>query len=356
MRNSRDKLVRSDFLKSLAAELRQQFYIFPHMRIDGDALASAVAAEALLLAQGKEAVIVLNEPLPSNLLAFARTNNYLVYGEDKLPWEAGEAASFVVDCHEPKRLGDRAELWNAEALYIVDHHLCPEPILANQLIDSTAASAAQLMASLLLEFADESALAHHELIDERLATALMMGVYSDTGGLRYANVTPELYELLAKLRRLGAKLEQVNLELFNRQSLAGQRLKAHVLSNFEVLAEGELAYMAVSNEQREKFGATEDDFEGLVNELLATVGVHYAVLLREQPNFAWRISFRAEVPYEVAGIAKKYGGGGHKQAAGASISVERQVELYGEKAAFREFGKDLAQAILAGEGEGDLGC
>lgn len=335
------------FLDLLAKEPKQDFLVLPHQRIDGDALASALAAMALLRHFGKRPLLLLNEALPRYLETFAKlclaAEEYVVYrpeGGLKLPEDPG---LFVVDSHAAQRLGNRTPLWPEEQqAYIVDHHQGQASRGAWEIIEAERASAAELMAELLFVAAADSGSSFQELFSPDLATAVLMGIYSDTGGLRYGHIGAPLLHLVAQLLDAGAELNLINREIFNSKSLAAQRLAGYALSEFQLLANQRLAFLEVSYARRQSFGANNADFEGLVNQMLATDGVLFAIILRELEDQSWDISLRAMWPYDVASFAQRYGGGGHQQAAGLSLSREAKSRFFSGDDPVSSFAEEAA--------------
>ncbi|MDO5734269.1 MAG: DHH family phosphoesterase [Eubacteriales bacterium] len=342
-------------LKDLKNSEAKKAYILPHKRADGDAIAASLGVYQILKELGKEAKILLSEELPAYLQTFSDLivprSEIVVYqkpGELKIE---EDYLAFVVDCHSPDRLGERAEIYHgAKYLYCFDHHLSEQDLPENFWVCPERASAADMLAEVLLALAAGTYPDILPTIDlgPNLATAVLMGIYSDTGGLRYSSSGAYVYHIAGDLRERGADLELISQELFAKHSLAAQRLKAKVLTDFCLNQSGKVAWVYVDYRSRLELAAKSEDFEGLANEMLATAGVQVAILIRGLENDSLQISFRAKPPYNVQKIAALYGGGGHLQAAGLNLSPAQQREFFpGAKSVPEALIKALVEAAEA---------
>ena len=174
-----------------------------------------------------------------------------------------------------------------------------------------APATAQILAELLFELDAE--------ISPNMATCLLTGIVTDTGSFRFTNTTAESLHVSARLLELGGNINLVSEEVFQRKPISSARILGTLLENMEVEAEGKLAYGALRYEDFIASSATDEDTEGFVNEMLSINTVEIAAIFRESKLGRVRISFRSRDGFDVADVAREFGGGGHKNAAGCSF-------------------------------------
>lgn len=316
---------------SLQEAAHDVYLLLPHRRADGDALAACVGLSAFLRRNGLPAVILLNEALPDFLQPFTA-------GQDVRVYEKGMAfpenrANIFVDCHAADRLQDRAVLLKDGTPYAIDHHLVENDVApALAWIDHHRASCADMVAEVLLT-AEAGAFGSATMnFDPELATAVMVGLYTDTGGFRHGNTNSRLFEIAASLTARGAQIEKIAQNVFSNDRMTRQRLKGKVLSEFDLLADGKFAAMVIGRDYYLEHELEAADFEGIVNEMLDTKGCYMAALVRELPTKSFQISLRSRNGANVQTIASRYGGGGHVQASGLTLTPQQLGELYPETA------------------------
>ncbi len=237
-------------------------------------------------------------------------------------WEPDEAGlqafrladvQLVVDASEPGRLGDFAPALCADRTVVIDHHaVASEPIeAAVALIDPAAAATAELIFDVLVLDGSD--------IDARTASALYVGLVTDTGSFRYSNTTPHAHRLAAALIEAGADPEALYRPLFATLSLAELATLQAALSSVRRDAEIGLTWAAVDTETSQRLGAL-DEYEGVLEHLRNLAGTEIAVLFRELPDGGVKVSFRSTGSANVAALASSFGGGGHEKASGATLT------------------------------------
>ena len=157
-------------------------------------------------------------------------------------------------------------------------------------------------------------------IDRQVAGALFTGLATDTGWFRFANADRAVYLTAAKLIKAGASPVELYERLYLSDSAARARLIGAVLSSFELLADGRLAVMRITQEMLNRCGATREMTEEIINEPQRIGSVIVCLLIVEPAGDGpVRVSFRSKRGLDVAAIAARFGGGGHERAAGARI-------------------------------------
>ncbi len=303
-------------LKAIADALRQhdRFLVVTHENPDGDALGSLLAATLALRKLGKDAVMYLagRTPLPREY-GFMPLDGLL----REPPADAAERVLLAVDCAKEDRIGDDAALARAPLVLDVDHHHDNTRFGDLNLIVAHASSTGEVLRDVLAELGIE--------LTPDLAEPLYIALVTDTGRFQYANTTPKALRLAAELVEAGADIHAVFQEVYESLEFAKLKLLARALDRAEVLEGGRIVVSHLLRADFAEVGAAEPYSEGLIDYLRAVEGAELAVLVREQPNekaHAHKGSLRSSIDeLDVSVIARRFGGGGHRQAAGFSSDL-----------------------------------
>jgi phosphoesterase RecJ-like protein len=207
-------------------------------------------------------------------------------------------------------------------MVLIDHHLKPEGWFDVEFIRDTAAATGELVYE-IIEAIDPS------LIDEEIATALYTAIVTDTGSFRYSNVSPRLHRIVADILERGEiEPAPIHETIYDRESMPSLRLLGRMLNRIRLRYDGQLAYSVVTQRMVEDTGASWDDKKGFVNYVLSIEGVKAALLFSEVDDGS-KISFRSEASVRVDEWARSFGGGGHRNAAGAYVkrpTFEKAIE------------------------------
>jgi bifunctional oligoribonuclease and PAP phosphatase NrnA len=289
--------------------------ITTHSRADGDAVGSAAALQHALRHQGKTATVYLHEPV---LDRYA----FLAESEPLLTWNLATAGQtlasadllLLVDTCAAAQLGRLADPIKAAPVrkVAIDHHITRDDIVDEVFFSEDAGASAQIVVQ-ILEHAGW-------VIDGRVATALFTGMATDTGWFRFANADRAVFVTAAKLIKAGASPVELYEQLYLNDCAARTRLIGAVLSSFELLANGRLAVIRITQDMLNRCGATREMTEEIINEP-QRIGSVIACMLIVEPvgDGPVRVSFRSKHGLDVAALAARFGGGGHERAAGARI-------------------------------------
>ncbi|MCC9605158.1 DHH family phosphoesterase [Blastopirellula sp. JC732] len=294
----------------------QRFLLTSHVRPDCDALGSELAMAALLRQMGKEATIVNASETPPHLGFIDPTGEVRVLGRDVTA--AALVGTFdalmVVDTGAWIQLAEMGEVLKAFAgpKFVLDHHVSEDDLGAQVFKDSTAEATGRLVY--------EAAQAWGLSLDPQTASQLFTAIATDTGWFRFSSVTSGTYRAIAGLVDADASPAAVYADLYERDRLARVLLRGRILSKVVVTDCGRLAYSTAVLEDFEATGSTTSDTEDAINMMLVIQGVQAAVLFIELPDGGVKASFRSRSSLDVSQVAGKFGGGGHKAAAGATIS------------------------------------
>lgn len=151
------------------------------------------------------------------------------------------------------------------------------------------------------------------------ADALFTAILTDTGRFRFSNTNPEAMQICAKLLECGASPKRVSDALYARFDQRQLRLLGELIAGMELVADGKICLLLLNGSLRERYGNGADEIEGLADYSLYPSGVYVGAVLRElEPNVT-KVSLRSQDNYDVAAVARRYGGGGHRNAAGCYI-------------------------------------
>ncbi len=290
--------------------------ISTHANPDGDTIGSALGLYHFLKAQGVEAQLIGQDLAPSFLQWLPGYEHFILWDKQgrKLKKTIQQADVIVhVDYNAFHRAGTEVAklLDNATATHlIIDHHPYPDEIFAAKISAPSACATAQLVYALTQ--------AHHaHIVSQKVATALYVGIMTDTGSFSFGMTNEQPYLIAADLVKSGIDDRWIHQQVYNNNSLNRLQLTGYALSSkLEVFAEGSWAMISLSKAELKQYHYRPGDTEGLVNQALSVKGVQMAVLLTEQ-NGMIRLSFRSQGDFAVNTIASEhFNGGGHKNAAG----------------------------------------
>lgn len=286
----------------------KRILIVSHANPDGDAIGSTLALGVGLQQLGKQVVMYNQDPLPYSL-QFLPHLSELVH---QLPAAKDVDLTIMVDCSQPKRIGKEFEALAPDLhLMMIDHHLVNEAVGEHNYIDPTAAATGHVVYDVLLKMGAR--------ITPEIATLVYTTVVMDTGFFRHANTTADVFALSAELVRLGVNPAQVSQGILDSCPPAQLRLLPLVLETVEFHFGGLCASMVLTLQMLEEAGATPDMAEGFINYARSIAGVEVAVLFREREPNLFKISLRSRSRVNVADLSARFGGGGHKFAAGCTI-------------------------------------
>ncbi len=305
-----------EFARAVAAlDAADRIVVATHENPDGDAIGSLVAAAAGLRQLGKRVRMYL-EPgssIPSELrlLDVSGLERHLE------PAELADWTLLAVDCATARRLGrGHGPLVDAAATVVsIDHHYDNTRFGDVNLIDGGASSTAEILFD-VLEALDVA-------LTAGIAQALYVALVTDTGRFQQRTTGPGALRMAARLVDAGVDTERVYELVFETVPMRKLRLLARVIDHLVLYEHGRVAVSHVDREDFQRLGAAESDTEGLVDFLRAIRGVDVAALIREPPLTDGaappnRVSLRSRGAIDVSEIARKMGGGGHRQAAGFS--------------------------------------
>lgn len=310
--------------------------VFPHRSVDGDCIGSSSALVSIFRKLGVSAWVCMPEDLPANM-SFLNIGDLLFYppenfirGDLMVEGKHYDLA-FSVDCTEGHRMGDNGEIFEyyKDSLDI-DHHEVTHLSTTSKWIDPGASSACEMVFYVACKIAQFLNQDLNNVVDQRCAKCLMAGIVTDTGRFTYTNTRPETLESAGILMELGGDITEVCYNLFDMKTPVEFAISNAACSQARFYCDGRIAITTVTEEMFKKFGAGHDDISDVVSRLRDIGGVEFACVLREIDGGKIRGNLRSKSAFDVSLFAERYGGGGHKRAAGFTVEGRNIDELSDE--------------------------
>jgi bifunctional oligoribonuclease and PAP phosphatase NrnA len=306
-----------------AIRSHDRFLIVTHENPDGDALGSILAMKLALDQLGKDSVMYLygDAPLPAeySFMPLAELRR-------RLPEDWRERVLLALDCANESRIGpDPEPLQGAPLVVDIDHHHDNSRFGTVNLIVPNASSTGEVLRDVFAELGVE--------ITPEIAEALYIALVTDTGRFQYSNTTAKALRLAAELVDAGADVHRIFRGVYETVQFAKLKLLARALERATIYDGGRVVVSYLLRSDFTDIGAAEAYSEGIIDFLRAVEGADMAALIREPPRSdgpARRVSLRASNDeLDVSAIARKSGGGGHRQAAGFSsdASIEEITDF-----------------------------
>jgi phosphoesterase RecJ-like protein len=286
-------------------ENKHSFGITTHVRPDGDGIGSSLGLCWLLRSLGKEAEVIVSDGIPVSYRDLPGASEIVKVSEVNGKYDA----VFVIECSDIERPNIR----NLENQLVVniDHHASCEHFGTINWIDTTASAVGEMIYNLCKAVGGR--------VSREIAECLYMALVTDTGSFHFSNTTDRTLKVASELVKVGVKPAQISEAVYNSYPWSRIELMSQVLATVKRDESGRIAWMRQTLEMRETSGMTDGDNNGFVNIPLAAKEVVASVYMREVESNKYRVSLRSKGNINVARVAEKFGGGGHKNAAGCRV-------------------------------------
>ena len=305
-----------------AAWLRSHddFCILTHRRPDGDTLGSTAALCLGLRQMGKNAHVLRNPET---------TDRFRWLHEGLTKEEAGEQDTIVcVDVASPAMLQKNAAQLEGRCALRIDHHGSATSFTPLELVDPGAGACGEIIYDILIALGLD--------LEKAAAEALYVAVSTDTGCFRFANTTEHTFLVASACAAAGADIYRLNQHLFETNTLSKLRMRSWIVENLRLFADGKMAIVAIPRAVEDLLGVTEDDMDNISSFPRTVAGVEMAATLRQTKDGQTKISMRAVPGLDAAAVCAKFGGGGHKGAAGATSPLSLEEAAAAVKEAMLE--------------------
>ncbi len=315
-------------------ENKQNFAITTHIKPDGDGVGSSLGLCWLLRSLGKSAEVVVRGDIPLAYRSLPGAGDIRdIEMVDKI-----YDAIFVIECSDLQRPGIVG--LDEQFTVNIDHHATSEHFGTVNWIDSTASAVGEMIYNLVKAIGGR--------VTREIAECVYMALVTDTGSFHFSNTTERTLKVASELIKAGAKPAEISEAVYNNYPWSRIELMRQVMSTVKRDESGKVASLRQTLKMREEAEAVDGDNNGFVNIPLAARDILACVYMREIGENAYRVSLRSKGDINVAKVAERWGGGGHRNAAGLRIEGdwnEKEEELV---EAVRD-AVEMAEAIAAGD-------
>jgi len=291
----------------------ESFVITAHVRLDGDALGSELALYLMLIDMGKKAVIYNQDETPQQYRFLPGAQNIVNELGDIGQYDVG----VVLDCSNLERVGEKsAQIGKIKTLINIDHHIFNGGFCQLSMLDGQASSTGELLCRLMREMRCK--------MTKDICTNLYAAIITDTGGFRYSSTHQDTLRAAGDLVENGANPQWISENIYENDSPARLKLLAKVLETMSLDLENKVGSLLVTQEALRQTGASLDHSEGFIDIPRTVKGIDISVLYSQLKNKYFKISLRSKGQINVERVARKFGGGGHINA--AACRIEGNIE------------------------------
>jgi phosphoesterase RecJ-like protein len=288
-----------------AVHPRQRFVISSHSRPDGDSIGSQLAMAYALRELGKTVVVVNKDQAPGPILQFPGVSDIVIADQVTEPFDA----AIIMECSDLARTGvsglDRSFVIN------IDHHPGNTGFGGINWFDPSASACGEMVFELVRALGVR--------ISAEIATHVYLAILTDTGSFHYSGITPRTFDICKQTLEAGVDPVQVARMVYDSSHLGRLKLFGAVLSDMQIDKSGRIAIVYVDHSMARTAGGTYEDTEGLVNLPLTVKEIEAVVFFKQEKDGEYRVSLRSKGDIDIGAVAKEYGGGGHKNAAGCTV-------------------------------------
>jgi bifunctional oligoribonuclease and PAP phosphatase NrnA len=314
-----------------AIRSKHRFVLSSHARPDGDSIGSQLAMAYALRALGKTVTIVNKDPAPDPIMAFPGVDAIVI--ADRVSGDFD--AAIIMECGDLNRPGvaglDRFFLIN------IDHHPGNTEYGQVNWFDPSAAACGEMVFDLIRALGVPLSL--------EIATHVYLAILTDTGSFHYSGISPRTFAICKEALEAGVDAVQVARNVYDSNNMGRLKLFGAVLSAMQIDRTGRIAIVYVDHAMAQAAGGSYEDTEGLVNLPLTVKEIEAVVFFKQEKDNEYRVSLRSKGAIDIGAVAKEFGGGGHKNAAGCTArgaiadlqrliveKIERAIEEQTERA------------------------
>jgi phosphoesterase RecJ-like protein len=285
---------------------RKRFVISSHSRPDGDSIGSQLAMAFALRALGKEVHVVNRDAAPAPLMAFPGVAEIEIAGQV----EGAFDAAIIMECGDLTRTG----VAGLDQFFVIniDHHPGNTGYGRINWFDSTAAACGEMVYELIGALGVP--------LSVEMATHIYVAILTDTGSFHYSSISPRTFEICREALVAGVEPVLVARHVYDSNNIGRLRLFGTVLSAMQLDSTGRIAMVYLDHEMARAAGGTYDDTEGLINLPLTVKEIQAVVFFKQIEGEQYRVSLRSKGDVDIGAVATEFGGGGHKNAAGCTVS------------------------------------
>lgn len=284
-------------------QAHDRYEIHIHAYPDGDTIGSGYALCYALRSMGKCANVVCAHPIPASYFFITDSYEPMVFEPETL---------VTTDVASLSLLGSEGSNYEGRIFLAIDHHGTHKQFAQHCLVNSQAASNAEIILDLLN--------ALDIPVDKYLANCIYTGLSTDTGCFKHTNTTAHCHRVAAQMMDAGADVELINQYMFDTKSRSRIAIEKSILDSLEFHRNGQLAFITVTKQMRDDAGIAEGDLEGITSIPRQVEGVLIGGTIRENDKGEYKVSLRSRSGINAAEICAQFGGGGHPCAAGCQFA------------------------------------
>jgi bifunctional oligoribonuclease and PAP phosphatase NrnA len=285
---------------------RQRFLLTSHARPDGDSIGSQLAMAFALDALGKQVRIINADPAPEHYQDFP--------GMDRIEIAASASADvdavIVMECSDLSRAGVAG--LEQHFLINIDHHAGNRMYGAVNWHDESAAACGEMVFDVIRQLGVP--------LNLEIATHIYLAILTDTGSFHHSNITPRTFDICRQTVEAGVNPAAMARRVFDSNSFGKLKLIGALLDAMELVDDGRLAVLYLDDAMLQACHCTNNDTEGLINLPLTAREIQAVVFFKAGPRGEVRVSMRSKYDVDVRQVAAAFGGGGHKNAAGFTVT------------------------------------
>lgn len=304
-------------METIVQHLRKsrKILIAAHANPDGDAVGSLLATGRALERLGKQTTLYNESSIPAVYRFLPSV--------DTITDTLSEAETFdtavVLDCGNPGRIGKAWKVVEKTACVInLDHHQTNTRFGHFHVVDTDACATAEIVYRLIRHLGIA--------VDETMAAAIYTGILTDTGSFRFSNTNRAAFAICEEMVAAGVEPFRVAQHVYGTYSLGRIKLLNLALDSIEISNSGKVSVMTLSQDMLDETGTQHEDIDGMINYARRIKNVKVAALIHElekdgtpENRHRYHVSLRSDGDVDVSGIAARYGGGGHPNAAGFNV-------------------------------------
>ncbi len=291
---------------------KDNFLLITHKNPDGDAIGSILGFYYYLKEKGKNVYLYLPDGIPF-------IYQFLVFEELQV-FSGSQNINFNVaiflDCGDVERIGEKNSfLKNIPLIINIDHHPTNTFFGNLNLVNPKASSTTEILANFFFRY--------KENITQKVSQCLLTGLITDTGSFKFSNTNTNSLRTAIKLTEKGGDISYISQQVYDRKILSSLYLLGKALLRLKL--KDKVAFSFITIEDMEETNSKLEDTEGIIDTLRTLKDAKVVIFLYPISSFKTKISLRSKSPYIDVGLfARKFGGGGHKEAAGFEKEGEPQ--------------------------------
>jgi len=284
---------------------RRRFVISSHSRPDGDSIGSQLAMAFGLRALGKDVTVVNLDPAAHQFMAFPGVRDIRI-----APTVEGDFdAAIIMECSDYARTGVRG--LDRYFTINIDHHPGNTGYGQINWFDPSAAACAEMVFDVVQALGVP--------LSVEIATHVYVTILTDTGSFHFSNLSPRTFEICRQLLEAGVDPVRIARQVYDSSSLGRLKLCGAIMTGLQVDPTGRIAVLYVDRAMAKATGASYEDTEGVINQPLTVKELQAVVFFKQTEGDEYRVSLRSKGDVDIGAVAKQFGGGVHKNAAGCTV-------------------------------------